>query len=479
MDPTQNDPGALTPVASSPLPFENRQSTSSPKMPVISLPKSLSSAAVQQTPLVSMKQTTKSDYALPVTADQTTALSTRFPSRTSNVTIPPFSLPSVQLTLPSVIPQVQLPGLNLSNFGTLDSFMSTILADNELGDLRWNRPNPPRPRMINNQYRRVGCIGDGSCFFHAVAKAISEIYQLSYRRFTEITEATLQRFEQSSGGEISFPNNLFNIPRSNDPNTRYTFTDKIAVDAFHNLMENFRRIYVRLLRQDFANNIMNNERMQAIVKNRLAGSIELQVDSIISKEFRRLIRLGNPMISKDEMTRQLGNYLSGRKELYLNRLINLAAELGQNITESQIENRAFQEVKNQLVQELLSGNAVQPDFMLLLSDFVDVDIYLLRDADLINPDPRNNPLYSGASLHAAVHGPADMRPPGDVYEGFPNRRAIVIISVDDYHYEIVARVNKLINGNNEIHPNMDQEEPLIRRLYEMLVNIRNVNVQTK
>lgn len=399
------------------------------------------------------------------------------PQVVGTANLPPVNLPQVIGLPPVNLPSVGSPGVavsqvNLSTFGTLGTFIPTILADNELGDLRWNRPNPPQARMNGSRYQRVGCIGDGSCFFHAIAKGTSEIYQLSYRRFTEIKEATLKEFEHSSAGGIIFQNNLFNIPRSNNPNTVYTFVDATAANAFRILMENFRRIYVRLIRQDFANTILNNERMQSIIRYRLAGSIQSTISTIVSNEFTRLIRYQNPMISEDEITYQLGNYLSGREEFHLGRLINLANQLNQNISEAQIQNLAFQEVKNRLVQELLSGNAVQPDFMLLLSDFIDIDIYLLRDADLINSDPRNNPLYSGASLHAAVHGPVDMRPQGDIYQGLPNRRAIVIISVDDFHYEIVARVDTINNVTNEIHSNMDQEEPLIRRLYEMLANLR-------
>jgi hypothetical protein len=383
---------------------------------------------------------------------QVTPFSTQFPS----VTIPSNSLPTISVpNLPSIqLPSISLPNfeaqslnlptigrsnlptVNLSNFDTLGLFVPTTLADNEIGDLRWNRPNPPQPILITSSYRRVGCTGDGSCFFHAVSKGLSEIYQLSYRTFEDISEETLRRFEQSVDSAITFPSSLFTTPRGDDLSVRYTFAQPYGRNAFSYLMSSFRGAYVRMLRQDFANQVLNDSRMQGLIRQRLSGSIDLQIDTLIAR----------------------------------------GLENGQILSQEEVQDQAFRDVIRRLSAELLSGNAVQPDFMLLLSDYVNIDIYLLRDADLINPNPRNSPLYSGASLHAAVHGPVDMRPENDIYAELPNRRAIVIISIDDFHYEIVARVDESEGQeprNRQIHPNMDHEEPLIRRLYEMLVYLRS------
>ena len=505
-------PGFLTPVATSPLPFGSVQSLI-PMMPVISLPKSPNSApksptqvsvsvstsprssvpmvsmlgspqyngsqpslhgiptieeinslarqiatlfsAQQQVPTMNLPTVSVANLPSSVQLPSVAFSPVQFPSvQLPSVQFPSAQLPSVQLpnvsgiplvTLPNIggssflptvtLPGVSLPGLDLSSFGTLGLFVPTSLADNEIGDLRWNRPNPPQPVETTSSYRRIGCIGDGSCFFHAVSKGLSEIYQLSYYSFNDVSEETLRKFETAINNLITFPSTMFTTPRQADPIVRYVFAPPYGRTAFENLMAQFRAMYVRMLRQDFANHVLNNARMQGLIRQKLSGSIDLRIDTLIARALNK----------------------------------------GQILTREQVQDQSFRDVATRLAQELLSGNAVQPDFMLLLSDYVDIDIYLLRDADLINPNPRNTPLYSGSSLHAAVHGPVDMRPDNDIYAELRERRAIVIISIDDYHYEIVARVDETEGVDahqRQIHPNMTQAEPLIRRLYEILVNLR-------
>lgn len=267
---------------------------------------------------------------------------------------------------------------------------------------------------------------------------------MSYREPTTISEETLRRLESSINYAIRFPSELFDKPRSDNPETVYQIrrppyyrTDMGPV--FVNLLYQFRIAYARHLRQDFANNIMTNPRMDQIIRNRFSGSIELEQQAIEANLEQRLL---------------------------------LGITLPPNLD---VHEQAVRVVKDRLVQELLSGNPVQPDFMLILSDFVGVDIYLLNDGYLSNPDPRTNPLYSGSSLHEAVHGPADMRPPGDRYQGTPDRRAIVIISVNDIHYEIVGRIDETqgpAGVSLHVHPNLSQTEPLVRQLYAMLRDTR-------
>ena len=355
---------------------------------------------------------------------------------------PPTFFPFPQISLPQVGPRSIA---QISNLGSLQPFVATTLADNETGDLRWNRSDRPEPESPDSSYRRIGCIGDGSCFFHAVAKGLSEVYQSSYREPTTITEENLRKLEESVNYAVRFPSELFDQPRSANLNTIYRIRRPpyYRVDqgpAFLNLLEHFRVAYARNLRRDFANNIMNDPRMDQIIRSRFAGSIELEAQAIEARQEEQAL-LGFPAF-----------------------------------TEQNVDQRAVRIVKDRLVQELLSGNAVQPDFMLAISDYVGVDIYLLRDENLSDPNPRQTPLYSGTSLHEAVYGPADMRPEGDQYQGTPNRRAIVIISINDYHYEIVGRIDETRGPAGiglHIYPNLSQTEPLVRQLYAMLQNLRS------
>jgi hypothetical protein len=378
---------SLTPIAATPLPFDDRSS-----IPVIS---SITA------PMISM-------IDLPV------------------VSFPTVSSTYVQLPTVSSVPLVTFPNLSIPQ--------STILSDNQIGSLRWNKPNPPYPREVTSSYRRVGCIGDGGCFFHVVAKGLSENYRLTYRDFNNISEKILRDLENAVQNVIIFPSTLFTTPRIQNLGQIYSFAQPYGYTTFKDLMYKYRLMYVKLLRQDFAYQILNDKRMQNLVLFRLSGSIDLQIDNLI------------------ESYKQTGHFA----------------------TQSKIQQQAFQNVLQNLAHELLSGNAVQPDFMLLLSDYSDIDIYLLRDTQLTNPDPAVSILYGGAALHAAVHGPINMRPNGDIFERERERPAIVIIAVDDIHYEIVARIDETedIDKKRDIIMNMTQDEPLIRRLYEVLVNLR-------
>ena len=225
-----------------------------------------------------------------------------------------------------------------------------------------------------------------------------------------------------------FPSSLFTTPRTNNLNEVYVF---VPYNNFKDLMSQYRRLYVKLLRADFARQVLNDAKMQATIRKRLSGSIDLNVDILLAESLER----------------------------------------GQNIPIEQIQTMAFQKVLRDLAEELLSGNSVQPDFMTLLSDQIGIDIYLIRDRQLTDatlPDT-TTPLY-GRALHDTVHGPADLRDTDDIYYGEPNRNSIVIIAVDDIHYEIIARIDE----GGEIQTKMNEEEPLIRRLYTMLKTVRYI-----
>jgi len=360
------------------------------------------------------------------------------PSISSGYTPRP-PLPTTSKTVfPSItMPSVTQPILKLNTFGT---YIPTILEDNETGDLRWDRPDRPQPAEMNSFYRRVGCIADGSCFFHGIAKGLSGAYQSSYREpSATITEDTLQNLEGAVNHGILFSSSLFTEPRNKNLSTVYTVRPTMY-QTFDNLMNKFRYDYVKILRHDFANKILTENRMQEILEKRFDGRINMEYSAIVANANEERIRRGLEPLDVNVQT---------------NRLVHLEQD-------QYVYKQALQIVKEQLAQELLSEDAVQPDFMLILSDYVGVDIYLLREQDLANPNPRVTPLYGGSSLHMAVQGPR-------------NRRSIVLIGINDYHYEVVARVDQ--NETNlgilrYIHPNMGEEEPLIRQLYQMLTDIR-------
>lgn len=296
-----------------------------------------------------------------------------------------------------------------------------LLTDNETGDLRWNRPGRPEPANPTSSYRRIGCIADGSCFFHAICKGLSSPYQLSYQDSSNVTEETLRTLEQAVNQGVIFPSQLLDQPRSHSPQTTYQIRQPTT---FKNLLTQFRVLYVQMLRRELAHLILTDNKIEKVIKQRFSGSIEKELSGLDSK-------IKSP------------------------------------------ENHALQMVKEQLAKDLLSGDSVQPDYILLLSDYIGADIYLLRDSELENPFSKDSPLYSGTSLHETVRGPSEMRPPKDIHQGAANQRAIVMIAVNDNHYELVGRVDELKSGVKYIYPSLFHDEPLVKQLYTILKNLRS------
>ena len=473
-------PGSLTPIGITPLPFSSTQVNtnvlSEPNIPVVSMAsprtepsmiiplsrkQDLSNLAQQLSsiqisppspqpavivpptpPLIVLMPQPIVTIGTPRSALPSVGPIINIPQQTVVPQTPRLSPPSVQLpsvtsvNLPNVgnVTFAQVPSVVLPNIGVIPSVSGLHLTqpkylnDNETVDLIWNLPDIPRPLSASSTYRVVGCISDDHCFFHSISKGLSEVYKSFYRMFKQISEETLQRFEASVNNRIAFPNMLFDHPR-NSVNLQENY-NIIYVEAFRNLIERCKSEYVRIIREDFANKILTNTYMQSLVLARLSGSIESKKQEIMATS---------------------------------------------KVTDEEANNLAINMVLRNLANELLGYGWVQPDFMILLSDYANVDIYLLRDRDLKNPNPKATPLYGGTSLHVAVRGPKNMRLPNDPSKDSPDRPSIILISFEDNHYEIVGRIDERnIEGiiERQIVTNFTQEEPIIRRLYQMLINLR-------
>ena len=233
-----------------------------------------------------------------------------------------------------------------------------------------------------------------------------------------ITENNIRELESSIGNKLIFPSELFDVKRGESD--EYTIINKCS---FNNLLDHYRYIFAQMLRSEIAGNIRNNDN---IVKDNLAGTIEMEMEMSLTDD-------------------------------------------------AQYE--ALEITKNNLIHDLLSGDAIKPDIMLILSDQIDVDIYLLRDIDLIRSDCKTNPLYGSGSLHKNIKGPINMRAQDDIYINDPERNAIVIISSGDFHYELIGRVDSSSENDKTVryvHTSFQNDEPLIRSLYEYVVKGRTI-----
>jgi len=401
--PEPTSPGPLTPMASSPAPVPISRT-----MPTVSIPRSLPQIGASQL-LPNGSQTGISQLPL---SGQTGTSQLPLSGKTQ---LPPIGTGSI-------LPKITIP--QLAGFGTKGKQISRRLADNEIGDLPWNLPDPPHPVSTSSLYRRIGCSADGHCLFHALAKGLSNIYKLSYKEFKQVDEKTLREFEKSVYSELRFSDNLFDRPRIPDPATVYTirapprFRDDMR-PTFTSLMHKYRLLYVKFFRDEFAACIRKDSKMSSLIKKYLSGRIE----SIAHEEdtYDWIQQSNNP------------------------------------------NQTSFELVKEQLITELNSAKYVKPDLLLLFSEYFSVDIYLLRDKHLIEEESKSCPLFGGSSIHEAVLGTDS------------SRSAIVIISQGDNHYEIVGRVDQTTTEQKVVRTNetrFNQDEPLIRRLFGILKSLR-------
>ena len=314
---------------------------------------------------------------------------------------------------------IDLTGLQITPLpNLLGTFVPTYLADNQQGSLGWNRPNPPDP-----SYKRIGCIGDGSCFFHAAVKGLGAIYQLSYQPYQQITEEILVGFENSISRNNLFNARTFNPSRTvnrRGPGVQYTIVNQTA---FQNSMNTFRSVFIQKLREDFAGQLQTNQQLRNVVAYRLANEIDAE---------RIALQFNHPEL--------------GEAEAY-------------QIT--------FGLIIDDLANELRSLNSVDARYALLLSDYYNVDIYVIIDREIRDPNSRNTVLSE--YYNSAVQGPRNMRRLDDPLGQTGSRPALVLIHVNGGHFEIVGKVDPI---DGSIATSFNSADPLIRQLYELLERIR-------
>lgn len=290
------------------------------------------------------------------------------------------------------------------------------LPDNFSITLIWNRRNRPIPRDPDSSYVEIGCIGYGDCFFHATSKALDPIYGRSYTDYQTITENELREYE-TAVNETLFNKFMFNQERT--PNGVYQIADK---NLFNKTMEDFRIAYAKKKRKDLINSL-NTDYVKDLIYNYLEGLVDMMRIEAKEREKRNITDID----AVDAL------------------IIYLQDEINEN-------------------------KYVPTHFIPILSILSNIDIYLLRKEDLEEELPNSTVLYGGDSVHKYVYGPSKLRSKDDFFYGFPDRKAIVLISINDNHYELVGLYNK--NLGNKYQVVFDQDEPLIITLYTILKDFR-------
>ena len=274
-----------------------------------------------------------------------------------------------------------------------------ILPDNELGEIIWALDSPS-PIEKNCTYMRVGCIGDGSCFFHAITKALSEPYRYSYRVYspTGLNHNFLNTYDSYISKCRSCPIHYYGR--------------EITQSSLAFSMAQFRGHYARSFRLELADSILRDNIVRDNIRKYMKGSIELEADRL-----RYHWKDNSPMRN--------------------------------SISDDEAIDRGYRNLTKHLVEDLRSMKEVRPDYILLLSDILGVDIYVIRDKDLSDTTGRVQLVYS-QSLHMCVRG---------------NRDSIVIIAIGDMHYEIISKYDHSTSMREYV---FKPSEPIIKKLYSCI-----------
>lgn len=271
-----------------------------------------------------------------------------------------------------------------------------ILMDEELEEIDW-RSKLPMPAEKECSYMRIGCTPDGHCFFHAIAKALSEPYQYSYK------------IHNLSGIDLNFLVVYDSYISKCKICPKHYKSHEITSGSLGICLAQFRFHYVQSFRKDLADSIAYDSFTQANIRRFMKGAIEMEADKLRYIWQGDVVKMAE--IEKEEsLTLGFGNLISS------------------------------------MISELNSSKDVKPDYILLLSPILNIDIYLIRDKNLLETTGRLPAIYS-QFLHAAVRG---------------NRESIVLISISDIHYEIICKYNHSTSKKQFI---FDPSEPLIRKLY--------------
>jgi len=298
----------------------------------------------------------------------------------------------------------------------------SLISDNQLYLLPWHLSDPPKPTNPESQYMYVSCLGSGNCFFHSFLRAVDSLYIESYEIPDTITEDKLEMFERFMEGPLNIPSHAIR-PSPRSKGATYQILDKYA---FEWAMLEFRRKYACVFRRYLAD-----------------------------------------FLRRDKLSREIALKYFG--ESISEKVAYMFETTSETVDLDQLTERAVTDFLNELADRIGEvGRPIEPELIVFLSEIYDLDIYILSRYNLEKPGAVQ-PLIA-AFYHVAVRGPQDMRlTNGDE----PNRNAIVILfsGVTEGHYDAVARADPTETGW-VLHFQMDQEEPLIRRLFGYLIQLK-------
>lgn len=291
-----------------------------------------------------------------------------------------------------------------------------MLNDNETAPIIWNR-QPALPALTGCKYERVGVIADSNCLFHCVLKATSEVYNQSYICPSTITEEKLVFYETEVDKSVRFiGNGIFDKNRSNIPATVYKILD---LQGFKKTMELWRMSYASKFRRHVADKIRTDIAMQRKVMAIMPGSFNMY------------------------------------SELYKDK----------HLSATQLWEIIFQNMSN----ELLSRDHLPVQYFVILGEYSNFDVYIMRDRDLIDVNSKDSILYGGDIFHRFVRGPQVLRKMTDPNLHERERKSIIIMSCSDNHYELIGKVYSQGEQKKAILRH-NPDDPLVQLLYQLQSN---------
>lgn len=328
------------------------------------------------------------------------------------------------------------------NWGYFDIPSPNPLVSEELPEKELPEEELPEEELPEggdfSSYEEIICIGDGNCFFHAFLRGVDDLYIGSYAHRETITEEELKEYEQRAKFRFRFAKTTLTPVR-----TALTMRKRDQVyqinnqRLFNNNMNSFRMSYACAFRQQLARYIQANESAHELI-------LRLFPEAYV--------------IFKDEVMVDHPDY-----------------------DEVKVEQVTMRNLINYYTSRIGDKNrSIEPDILILISEFYNYDIYVISNNKLHNPNA-DHP-FPDRDLLEVIRGPQDIRvAPSTMseekakeYLEQPNRPAIVLIFIGgvEGHYNLIVRVD-YINGTKEIISRFDSDEPLIQRLYDYAVAYRH------
>jgi hypothetical protein len=268
---------------------------------------------------------------------------------------------------------------------------------------------------------RTGTIGDGSCLFHAIFQAcLKEYPSLSQKEKIKLVENVRKKIA-----------NTFTIEQWKNLNDGMIYKVSIQ-ENIYKYIEEFYNTIINNKKSIFSEIVNSKPTLYSIISEILPQKILEQ--QILPKSYQKENANIKTNIIKEIITyldnlEVIQNLVKSKADIIIKTIVNVISQIIDQAEKISYENY-IRELEN-------STEFIDSQNISMISDYFDRDIYFI---DAKNRMPYNNT------------------------DNFKHRKSIIILWVDNIHYEIIGR----LLPNNKIQREFDCDDILIQRINTFL-----------